>query len=169
MNKNEKENLTNNKEKNLEKQLSFIDKLFSFKVNASEADNSKLPFYFVGSFSLLGVVVSIIERCYFLVKEYSNNQFFSVGFQSIVIFSTLLLFIVLGFVLENLFDNEKFRSLKSVSKAFFKTILIYTLFLFFLLVFIDLFIKYIMAVTVIFFIILMLAYIISQIMSFFEV
>ena len=169
MNKNEKENLTKNEEKKLEKQLSLLDKLFSFKINSSEVDKNKLPFYFVGYFSLLGIVISIVERCYFLVKEYSDNQFFSVGLQSIIIFSTLLLFIVLGFVLENLVNNEKFRSLKSVSKAFLKTILIYTLFLFFLLIFIDLFVKYIMAVTVTFFIILMLAYIISQIMSFFDV
>lgn len=117
-----------------------IDDIYSFKVKDEKNVVKKEPFLILAALSILGLIVSLLERIAFYVGNLDGYYYWSVGTQFLIIVLTLIIFIMAGFSLENYINKERFKKLVSLNKAFLKTVLIYICFLTIILLLFELFI-----------------------------
>lgn len=117
-----------------------IDDIYSFKVKDEKNVVKKEPFLILAALSILGLIVSLLERIAFYVGNLDGYYYWSIGIQSLIIVLTSITFIMVGFSLENYINKERFKKLVSLNKAFLKTVLIYICFLAIILLLFELFI-----------------------------
>lgn len=117
-----------------------IDDIYSFKVKDEKNVVKKEPFLILATLSILGLIVSLLERIAFYVGNLEGYYYWSIGIQSLIIVLTSITFIMVGFSLENYINKERFKKLVSLNKAFLKTVLIYICFLAIILLLFELFI-----------------------------
>lgn len=117
-----------------------IDDIYSFKVKDEKNVVKKEPFLILAALSILGLIVSLLERIAFYVGNLDGYYYWSVGTQFLIIVLTSIIFIMAGFSLENYINKERFKKLVSLNKAFWKTVLIHICFLAIILLIFELFI-----------------------------
>jgi hypothetical protein len=117
-----------------------IDDIYSLKIKDEKNVVRKEPFLILASLSILGLIVSLLERIAFYVGNLDGYYYWSVGTQFLIILLTSIIFIMVGFSLENYINKERFKKLVSLNKAFGKTVLIHFCFLAIILLLFELFI-----------------------------
>ena len=117
-----------------------IDDIYSLKIKDEKNVVGKEPFLILAALSILGLIVSLLERIAFYVGNLDGYYYWSVGTQFLIILLTLIIFIMVGFSLENYINKERFKKLVSLNKAFGKTVLIHICFLAIILLLFELFI-----------------------------
>lgn len=119
--------MTKENEKQFRKHLfnNKIDDIYSFKIKDEENVVKKEPFLILAALSILGLIVSLIERIAFYVGNFDGYYYWSVGTQFLIIFLTSIIFIMVGFSLENCINKERFKKLVSLNKAFWKIVFIH--------------------------------------------
>lgn len=117
-----------------------IDDIYSLKIKDEKNVVRKEPFLILAALSILGLIVSLLERIAFYVGNLDGYYYWSVGTQFLIILLTLIIFIMVGFSLENYINKERFKKLVSLNKAFGKTVLIHICFLAIILLLFELFI-----------------------------
>jgi len=117
-----------------------IDDIYSFKIKEDTNTVKKEPFLILAALSILGLIVSLLERIAFYVGNLDGYYYWSVGTQFLIIVLTSITFIMAGFSLENYINKERFKKLVSLKKAFGKTIFIYACLLAIILLLFEVFI-----------------------------
>lgn len=117
-----------------------IDDIYSLKIKDEKNVVRKEPFLILAALSILGLIVSLLERIAFYVGNLDGYYYWSVGTQFLIILLTSIIFIMVGFSLENYINKERFKKLVSLNKAFGKTVLIHICFLAIILLLFELFI-----------------------------
>lgn len=117
-----------------------IDDIYSLKIKDEKNVVRKEPFLILAAFSILGLIVSLLERIAFYIGNLNGYYYWSVGTQFLIIVLTSIIFIMAGFSLENYINKERFKKLVSLNKAFGKIISIHICFLAIILLLFELFI-----------------------------
>lgn len=117
-----------------------IDDIYSLKIKDEKNVVRKEPFLILAALSILGLIVSLLERIAFYVGNLDGYYYWSVGTQFLIILLTSIIFIMVGFSLENYINKERFKKLVSLNKSFGKTVLIHICFLAIILLLFELFI-----------------------------
>ena len=69
------------------------DEVYSFKIKDEKNIVKKEPFLILAAFSILGLIVSLLERIAFYVGNLDGYYYWSVGTQFLIIILTSIIFI----------------------------------------------------------------------------